>query len=152
MAAAWESGHRLQNRELQAWAVKALLYVEQSAIDNGRTQTGRAQLSDLPTEQRSFRPSAVCLSGESSMDLRKRLIHARSGLHRAEVEGSGFRQRNQGGGQRKGQAESFPPRRTRVREKARTAPTPLQRRSEGLARTLAELFFFSTGGWFPYRD
>ena len=38
------------------------------------------------------------------MDLRKRLIHARSGLHRAEVEGSGFRQRNQGGGQRKGQA------------------------------------------------
>ena len=40
MAAAWESGHRLQNRELQAWAVKALLYVEQSAIDNGRTQMG----------------------------------------------------------------------------------------------------------------
>ena len=40
MAAAWESGFRLQNRELQAWAAKALIYIEQSAIDNGRTQMG----------------------------------------------------------------------------------------------------------------
>ena len=37
MASAWEVGHRTDNKELQGFAAKGLIFVEQSALDEGRT-------------------------------------------------------------------------------------------------------------------
>ena len=37
MASAWEVGHRSGNRELQGFAGKAMMFIEQTSIDSGRT-------------------------------------------------------------------------------------------------------------------